>query len=221
MALRLNTSERIFDLVVPLRCPLERAYNFADQYEDWMSEKLSELPEVIPFIHNQVIPFDGMRVKLKISYDETLRRTHIHLDNNVLLVNTNKEDPHGRIVRWMKTYALQVLKEKSEEKSLYICKKIKNVSVRETKSRWGSCSSDRNLSYSWRLIFAPPEALDYVVAHEVAHLKHLDHSARFWAVCEELSDDYEAGKAWMTHNGPELLRYGVKSEPDDQERLAG
>ena len=89
----------------------------------------------------------------------------------------------------------------------YIEKEIKSVRVSDTKTRWGSCSHDGRLCFSWRLAFAPYEAIDYVVAHEVAHLRHLDHSKEFWTLCEELSIDYAAGKRWMKENGSELMRY--------------
>jgi hypothetical protein len=79
--------------------------------------------------------------------------------------------------------------------------------VREKKSRWGSCSSDDHLSYSWRLIFAPPAALDYVVAHEVAHLVHMNHSKAFWNLCRSLSHDFVNGQYWMKNHGHELMRY--------------
>jgi len=80
--------------------------------------------------------------------------------------------------------------------------------VKDTASRWGSCSQDGKLSYSWRLIFAPLDALDYVVAHEVAHLCHMDHSPDFWHVCEDLSANYSKGKSWMKRHSGELIRYG-------------
>ena len=112
-------------------------------------------------------------------------------------------------MRWLKAYSRNVLELKSKEKALSIGKTIEKVTVRDTKSRWGSCSSESTLSYSWRLIFAPPIALDYVVGHEVAHLVHLNHSKHFWALCRDLSDDYVNGQYWMRNHGHELMRYGA------------
>ena len=208
LALRLDPLERIFYLTVPLRCPLERAYEFADTHEEWMKKALSELPSPQPFSHGAVLPVLGHNITLNITHDPTVKITSIKENESTLYVTSNLEDPGIRIERFLKKKAKEILYKKSKEKSVTINKKIENVSVRDTKSRWGSCSSDKNLSYSWRLIFAPPLALDYVVAHEVAHLKHLDHSAKFWALCRSLSENFVEGQFWMQNHGHELMRYG-------------
>ena len=88
--------------------------------------------------------------------------------------------------------------------------KPSRITVRDTASRWGSCSSARSLSFSWRLILAPEFVLDYVVAHEVAHLKEMNHSPRFWAHVRSLVADIEAPQTWLKVHGRELQRYGVK-----------
>ena len=207
LALRLDPVERVFRLVVPPRCPLPHALDFADQYEEWMQERLDALPPLIPLRHGQVIPLCGTLTSINITLDKTLKNTSIKLINNTLLVKTNKDNPSVRIMRWLKALARTRLMELSQEKADQIGQTIQALSVRDTKSRWGSCSADGALSYSWRLIFAPPEAMDYVVAHEVAHLRHLDHSKAFWALCRELSDDFFEGKYWMQAHGHELLRY--------------
>lgn len=208
LALRLDPIERVFDLVVPARCSMAKAYDFADQYEGWMFEKINALPPLIPFQDGTNLPLNGQTITIHIAYDKSRKNTSISLKEKQLIVFTNQDDPHVRISRWIKTYAKNALRVISEEKALTISKKIENVTVRDTKSRWGSCSSDGNLSYSWRLIFAPPEALDYVVAHEVAHLVYLNHSKAFWNLCRDLSDDFLNGQYWMRHHGHELMRYG-------------
>ena len=82
--------------------------------------------------------------------------------------------------------------------------------MRDSRSRWGSCGPDGGLSFSWRLVFAPPEVLDYLVAHEVAHLVHLNHGPRFWALARSLCDGpMEPPQAWLKANGETLLQYGV------------
>ncbi len=81
------------------------------------------------------------------------------------------------------------------------------IAVRDTSSRWGSCSSARSLSFSWRLIFAPDYVRDYVVAHEVAHLREMNHGARFWAHVETLTPHMRRARKWLRENGRTLLRY--------------
>jgi predicted metal-dependent hydrolase len=96
----------------------------------------------------------------------------------------------------------------ASEKAGDIKKIISSIKIRDTKTRWGSCAKDGSLSFSWRLIFAPYHTIDYVVAHEVAHLAHMNHGPKFWALCEKLSLNYTGGKEWLKANGNELMRYG-------------
>ena len=78
------------------------------------------------------------------------------------------------------------------------------ISIREQKTRWGSCSSKGNLNFNWRLIFAPPEVLDYVVVHELAHRKEMNHSKAFYAIVESIMPDYRKWKKWLKENGGTL-----------------
>ena len=208
LALRLDPKDRTFHLVVPAGMSVKKAQRFAEEHDRWMQDKLLDLPEPIPFEDGSILPILGQNRRVHVFYDSTLRTTSIHLKYNELIVTTNKEDPTARIERSLKKRAREELLALSQQKAEAIGKRVKGVSARDTKSRWGSCSSDGNLSYSWRLIFAPYEALDYVVAHEVAHLKYMDHSRAFWNLCRELSDNFIEGQYWMQENGHELMRYG-------------
>ena len=87
---------------------------------------------------------------------------------------------------------------------------MKRITVRDNRSRWGSCGPDGGLSFSWRLVFAPAEVLDYLVAHEVAHLVHMNHGPRFWKLVRELSGESDAAQEWLGRNGPLLHRYAVR-----------
>ncbi len=208
VALRLDPIERVFHLVVPKGVSMRRAQAFAEGHESWMQQKLSTLPPKMRFEDGAVIPILGVRTEIRVHHEPTLKVTKVILEDGILHVRTNKDDPSARITRFLKALIKEELTILSHEKVARIGKKIASVSVRDTKSRWGSCSSDNNLSYSWRLVFAPPEAFDYVVAHEVAHLRHLNHSDKFWDLCEELSDNFDEGKYWMSKHGNELMRYG-------------
>src|SRR5947208_2650823 len=88
--------------------------------------------------------------------------------------------------------------------------KVKRLSIRDQSSRWGSCTSAGSLSFSWRLILAPPYVLDYLAAHEVAHLVEMNHSARFWRVCGKVCDHVERAKNWLDTHGNDLHRYGIE-----------
>jgi predicted metal-dependent hydrolase len=94
--------------------------------------------------------------------------------------------------------------------------RIARISVRDQASRWGSCSSTGALSYSWRLILAPPYVLDYLAAHEVAHLVEMNHSARFWRLVDKLCHDMRRARNWLDVHGPDLHRYGISlCDPSD------
>ena len=112
-----------------------------------------------------------------------------------------------RIVRFLKKLACDEMTRLANEKAALIGKPVCQVQVRDTTSRWGSCSTKGALSFSWRLVLAPAVALDYIVAHEVAHLVHMNHSARFWTLCKQLSADYAAGHHWIRNHGHTLMRY--------------
>lgn len=207
LALRMDTKKRVFTLVVPKNISMRRAHNFAIDHEEWMEQKLAELPENIALAHGTIVPILGRPHRIQVMHDTSAKRTDIRAEGGILYVRTNKEDPSGRIVRFLKSMAKEELTILSEEKAARIGKNVKSVSVRDTKTRWGSCSADGKLSFSWRLIFAPYESFDYVVAHEVAHLEHLNHGKGFWKLCEELSENYKDGHGWMKKNSYELMRY--------------
>ena len=154
------------------------------------------------------MPILGKPRTIHIQFDENQKTTDITLNENTLDVLTNKSDASARIKRFLISLAKEEFSKRAHEKAQQIDKKIDRIEVKDTVSRWGSCSHDGRISFSWRLIFAPTEAMDYVIAHEVAHLSHLDHSPAFWKVCEALSDHYGKGSRWMKNNGAELMRYG-------------
>lgn len=211
MALRLDPRERLVHLVVPKRASMRTAYLFAEQNKDWIREKLRDLPRAVPFRDGEILPILGRDRTIIVLYNPALKRTDIQLKKDELIVMTNKPDPSARIRRFLIDLAKEKLTELSLEKASVVRRRIVDVQVKDTRSRWGSCSDDGNLSFSWRLIFAPAKAFDYVVAHECAHLVHMDHSDNFWRVCERLSRDYEEGKDWMQKYGHSLMRFGTLS----------
>jgi predicted metal-dependent hydrolase len=208
VALRLDPRERTVNLVVPSRMPLEKAFYFAKTHEKWVREALNNLEPMIRFKNGVTLPILGKNVTLKIIKDKTLKKTSIIRTPRSLIVYTSQDDPTNRITTYLKKIAREALKDMAEEKAMIIRRRISSVTVRDTKTRWGSCAQDRSLSFSWRLIFAPMAAIDYVVAHEVSHLIHMDHGEGFWKLCEALSDNYDKGKGWMQENGNQLMRYG-------------
>ncbi len=208
LALRLDPKDRVVNLVIPKGVSLNKAHDFMKFHETWIKKAMMELPAPIPYKDGRIIPILGSDRRIVINYDPSLQTTEIELSPRRLYVHTNKKDPSVRIERFLKDYSREIITDIAKAKAIILKKKIKSVQIRDTKSRWGSCSADGKLSFSWRLIFAPTLALDYVVAHEVAHLVHLDHSTRFWNLCRDMSVDFVEGEHWMRNYGHELMRYG-------------
>ena len=208
VALRLDVRARNFILVIPKGMSDKKAFDFARAQKKWMIEKSAALPSRITFDNGQSVPVKGIMHELDIAYIPERKTTHIFFENEKICIKSAIRDPSLRIKRFLKHEALKQLEALSHEKAGIIGCRVSKVSVRDPKSRWGSCSPNGNISYSWRLIFAPYQVMDYIVAHEVAHLKHLDHSPAFWRVCQSLSEDYELGRHWIRDNPAELMRYG-------------
>ncbi len=129
-----------------------------------------------------------------------------------LWVSGRPEHLSRRVEDFLRAEARRRLSERARLKAAGLparAKSLRGISVRDTRSRWGSCSPDGRLNFSWRLLLAPLEAFDYVVAHEVAHLAFADHSQAFWDLCGELSDNMPAGRHWLQQRGAQLFRYGT------------
>ncbi len=208
VALRLDPIKRVINLIVPENMPIEKAYFFAQSHEKWVQQTLNKLASPIKFENNTVIPIFGDDVVIKIEQDTNIKCTTIKQYDDMLLIKSYMKSPSNRIKNHLKKLAHKGLSEIATEKSEMIGKKISSISIKDTKSRWGSCSENGNISFSWRLIFAPYEAMDYVVAHEIAHLIHMNHSKDFWELCQNLSLNFFEGKYWMQNHGNELMRYG-------------
>lgn len=207
MALRLDSKTGKIHLVLPPRASLRKGLEFARDHREWIFKHAAEAPLPVILQNGSVLPVLGQDRVIRIIYDESLKRTAIQLNENEILVSTNKDDPTQRIVRFLKNLAREEITRVSHEKAKQINRIPGVIRIGDTKSRWGSCSQEGNLSFSWRLVLAPIESFDYVIAHEVAHLSHMDHGPKFWALCAELSTDFETGHGWMKKNGHRLMRY--------------
>lgn len=208
MTLRLDPESRAVHLIVPPRMNINTALDFATLHRAWIREKISELPAPVPFHDGAIIPFMGRDHYLEIIGDDTRRGTAITAKNRIITVETPMDDPTPRIERFMRDRIRDELDTLARNKAAEIRRRVGDVRVRDTRSRWGSCAEDGNLSFCWRLVFAPREVMDYVVAHEVAHLVHFDHSSAFWRLCDRLSVDMNYGRDWLKENGQTLMSYG-------------
>lgn len=206
ICLRYNPTDHAISLTLPRHTRVSDGLHFLMQKSEWLITTLQDMPSKKQIKPGAVIPLLGKRVRMK--HDAQLTRKWIVKDD-VLYVSGDRDEFPERVTEALKKIASATLTNLANRDALRIGRRINRVSVRDTRSRWGSCSSTARLSFSWRLIFAPREVMEYVVAHEVAHLRHMNHSDAFWNVVEILCPEYEAAKDWLKLHGKDLYRFNA------------
>ena len=209
--LRIHAASREIVLSMPLRGSLREANVFAQKHGAWIAARLNRLPRLEPFAHGAVVPLRG--VDHRIEHRRGARGTvWVECgDDGAQLLCVAGEAPHvaRRVRDYLKREAKKELETASRAAAAALGARLMRVSIRDQTSRWGSCSTTGVLSYSWRLILAPPFVLDYLAAHEAAHLVEMNHSRRFWRLVERISPDVARAKAWLDAHGSDLHRYGA------------
>ena len=192
-------------LTLPAKASLGEARLFLDRNKAWLFDRLDNEPKKVPFAADALIPILG--VPHAIRHVPAARRG-AWLEDGALLVSGAVDHLPRRVRDFLKAEAEKRVRPLAFDLSSRIGKTPTRITVRSLKSRWGSCSSAHDLSFSWRLILAPEPVLAYVVAHEVAHMAELNHSPAFWQVVGRLHPDFRAHRRWLKTNGTELFRYG-------------
>lgn len=196
-------------VVAPSKRALDRALEFARGQTDWIARQLAHVPQRVALVPGARIPLRG--VDHLIARGEDVRApVWIDGDEAVIHVGGRTEHAARRMLDFLKRQARRELEARSFEFAAKLGLRPRRITVRDTASRWGSCSSTRSLSFSWRLILAPAFVLDYVVAHEVAHLREMNHGPRFWKLTHELAGDVKRPQAWLRQHGAGLHRYGAR-----------
>ncbi len=209
--LRIQTATREVVLTIPPRGTLKDAREFAQKHGGWIAARLGRLPEAAPFAHGVVMPLRG--ASHRIAHRPGMRGTvWTELDGSgERLLCVAGQTPHvgRRIADFLRREAKRDLEAASRRFAAELGLTIQRIVVRDQSSRWGSCSTTGVLSFSWRLILAPGDVLNYLAAHEVAHLIEMNHSAKFWRLVQRLCPDHERAKAWLDVHGGDLHRYGL------------
>jgi hypothetical protein len=194
---------------MPLRGSVKEARAFAERNGGWIAARLKRLPQPILFADSLELPLRG--VPHRITHRAGARGT-VWVEAGdampLLCVAGNVEHLARRVRDFLKREAKRDLEAASRRYAALLGVAVKRVSVRDQSSRWGSCTAAGVLSYSWRLILAPPHVLDYLAAHEVAHLVEMNHSRKFWRVVAGICPDWQRAKGWLTAHGAALHRYG-------------
>ena len=203
MSLRLDV--KIGDIVLtwPRGASEQGALRFIEENRGWIEQRRHKLPQCKVFAEGEAISIHGREYKI-VRKDG---RGVTSLVEGLLIVHSRPEHLSRRIKDFLKEKAREVLEEVVAEKLSDINQKSVGIRVIDPKTRWGSCAPDGSMMFSWRLILAPPDVLDYVVAHEVAHRIHMNHSPKFWALCASLTADAGEAKRWLKKNGHALMAY--------------
>ena len=209
--LRIHSATREVVLTLPPRGSLKQAREFAQRHGAWIAARLKRLPQPVPFADGTILPLRG--VEHRIAHRPHARgtvwtETHSAEARVICVAGAAPHIPR-RVRDYLKREAKRELEVASRQAALMLGVSLKRVSVRDQTSRWGSCSTTGVLSYSWRLILAPPFVLDYLAAHEAAHLVEMNHSRAFWRQVERVCPDFKKAKAWLDANGADLHRYGM------------
>jgi predicted metal-dependent hydrolase len=192
-------------VVLPTRASRDQGRRFALLNKGWIRDRLDLLPPAVRFEPGAIIPFLGVEHRIR---HRRQGRVAIWREGNEIHVGGDPERLPQRVEEWLKREARREIERRARRKAALIDREISKIAIRDPKSRWGSCSPTGALSFSWRLVLAPRSVLDYVVAHEVAHLKELNHGPRFWKLCGALTRNADDARAWLHRHGPALHRYG-------------
>lgn len=192
-------------LSMPARANLKRALGWAQAHEGWVRAQMAKQPAVTMLVDGAIFPLEGREVR--ICWQADAPRT-IRIDGDRLTLGGAAESVGSRILRWLKTRARSVLEAETLAMAADHGLVVASVGVGDPRSRWGSCTSNGAIRYSWRLILCPPDVRRATVAHELAHLLHMDHSPAFHAAHARILDgDPKPARAWLKAQGGGLHRY--------------
>lgn len=204
--LRVSRSSGRVTLSMPACARESEALAFLGSRADWVRKHLAARPDVQAPRIGGLIPVEGVPRRIVAGRGRAAR-----LRDGQVELPEGREGP--RMAAFLKQMARERLADRAGAHAETLGRSHGRITLRDTRSRWGSCSSRGDLMFCWRLIMAPPDVLDYVAAHEVAHLVEMNHSPAYWAVCARLCPGYEAPRTWLREHGAELLAWRFDDLP--------
>jgi predicted metal-dependent hydrolase len=211
LTLRVSKTRRAVVVTLPSTCRIEEADRFLRTHADWVCDRLGRVPEPVPLADGATIPLRGRPHRICLTAPargtpvvsiETPARGMPRLN-----VAGRPEHAARRLKDWLLGEAHKDLDGRVAWHARKLGVRARHITLRDQTSRWGSCSANGLLSFSWRLILAPSYVLDYVAAHEVAHLVEMNHGPRFWKLVAASIPRLEEAKHWLSHEGTDLHRY--------------
>ncbi|MGQ0485171.1 MAG: M48 family metallopeptidase [Hyphomicrobiales bacterium] len=209
LVLRLNGEGTAAVVTVPRGVSRARALDFAARSAGWLEARLAQRGERVALLPGSAIPLRGVPHEIR---HMPSRRGTVTADPQELLIHVPGELPHlaRRLTDWLKLAARQELTAAAQRYAAAMGVSFRCISIRDQNSRWGSCSAAGELSFSWRLILTPAHVLDYVAAHEVAHLKYMDHGPQFWRLVLGHCPEAPRAKKWLKAHGQDVHRIAAR-----------
>ncbi len=210
-SLRVSSLDGQVTLSMPARAREAEALAFARSQEGWLRAALGRVPQGAAVGIGVALPVEGQMLRLVPGQARAVRA-----EGDSLHVPGDPAQAGVRVAAWLKLRARDRLAAASDHYAGLLGRRVTGITLRDTRSRWGSCTAAGRLMFSWRLIMAPPAVLDYVAAHEAAHLVEMNHSPAYWAVVGRIFPGWQAQRGWLRRHGPGLhaLRFdGVDPPP--------
>jgi predicted metal-dependent hydrolase len=202
------------EVVVPRRMALRHVEPFVREKQAWIERTLRRYQDAaldgdvrVDLRDGGEVPYLGEQLDLDVRVEPGRTRPHVRRRGDVLTVKVarrGREAIRDALERWYRREAREEVEWRLDAAVARAGTSYSRLTIRQQRTRWASCSSNGSMSFNWRLLLAPPEILDYVVEHEVAHLEVLDHSPRFWRLVRSRVPDYKAHERWLRRNGPGL-----------------
>ena len=205
VSLRIDPRGGAVVVTLPPRAARHAGVALLLNHADWVMERLAALPGVVTLEDGACVKLNG--IEHRIRHMPGARGT-VWVEDGEIRVTGQEEFLPRRVVDFLRAEARRQLSALAMQKAALADLHPRRVTVKDTKSRWGSCAANRNLAFSWRLVMAPRFVQDYVAAHEVAHLRHMNHGPDFWALVSSLTPHTDVAMRWLRAEGAGLLRIG-------------
>ncbi|MGQ7791038.1 M48 family metallopeptidase [Faunimonas sp. B44] len=208
LILRIDPAAGAPVLTLPRRVPLKEGERFLARHAGWVAARLGRMPAAIPFAPEGQFPLRGEPCRIVHRPGRGLVRHAAGAEGPLLEVPGEVEHVPRRVRDWLRREARRDLERAVAGHAAAVGRLPAALRIGDARSRWGSCTAQGVLTFSWRLILAPPPILDYLAAHEVAHLREMNHGAGFWRLVGALDPDFDAARQWLKRHGPALHAVG-------------
>ena len=210
LTLRISHATGEVALTLPERSSLATALKFAQGHGGWIAQRVKRMPTPIALTSGAVVPYRGVPHRIMRWSGVRGVATASQDGDGAPIIAVSCEAAHvaRRVKDFLRAEAARDLGRAVQQYTEKLGIPAKKITIRDTRTRWGSCSTGGRLNFSWRLVLAPPFVLDYLAAHEVAHLKEMNHSMRFWRLVHRLCPHTQDAERWLKQHGSGLHRYG-------------